>query len=91
MIHKLSVLILGGYFLKTPLIIVFLVIAVILTIIVMMQEGKEGGLTSSISGSTETYWSKNKGKSKEAILMKVTIVIGIIFMVLALLLSSKFI
>ncbi len=76
---------------KTPLIIVFLVIAVILTIIVMMQEGKEGGLTSSISGSTETYWSKNKGKSKEAILMKVTIVIGIIFMVLALLLSSKFI
>lgn len=76
---------------KTPLIIVFLVIAVILTIIVMMQEGKEGGLTSSISGSTETYWSKNKGKSKEAILMKVTIVIGIIFVVLALLLSSKFI
>ncbi|MCM1272507.1 MAG: preprotein translocase subunit SecG [Clostridium sp.] len=76
---------------KTPLIIVFLVIAVILTIIVMMQEGKEGGLTSSISGSTETYWSRNKGKSKEAVLMKVTIVIGIIFMVLALLLSSKFI
>lgn len=76
---------------KTTLIIVFLVISVILTIIVMMQEGKGGGLTSSISGSTETYWSKNKGKSKEAVLMKVTIVIGIIFMLLALLLSSRFI
>ena len=76
---------------KTTLIIVFLVISVILTIIVMMQEGKGGGLTSSISGSTETYWSKNKGKSKEAVLMKVTIVIGIIFMLLALFLSSRFI
>ncbi len=76
---------------KTTLIIVFLVIAVILTIIVMMQEGKGGGLTSSISGSTETYWSKNKGKSKEAVLMKVTIVFGIIFMGLALFLCSKFI
>lgn len=76
---------------KTTLIIVFLVISVILTIIVMMQEGKGGGLTSSISGSTETYWSKNKGKSKEAVLMKVTIVIGVIFMLLALFLSSRFI
>ena len=78
-------------FLKTTLIIVFLVISVILTIIVMMQEGKGGGLTSSISGSTETYWSKNKGRSKEAVLMKVTIVLGIIFMLLALFISSKFI
>jgi len=77
--------------LKTTLIIVFLVISVILTIIVMMQEGKGGGLTSSISGSTETYSSKNKGRSKEAVLMKVTIVVGIIFMLLALFLSSKFI
>lgn len=76
---------------KTALIIVFLVVAVILTVIVMMQEGKGGGLTSTISGSSETYWSKNKGKSKEAILMKVTIVLGIIFIGLAILLSSKFI
>lgn len=76
---------------KTTLIIVFLVISVILTIIVMMQEGKGGGLTSSISGSTETYWSKNKGRSKEAVLMKVTIVLGVIFMLLALFISSKFI
>lgn len=76
---------------KTTLIIVFLVISVILTIIVMMQEGKGGGLTSSVSGSTETYWSKNKGRSKEAVLMKVTIVIGVIFMLLALFISSRFI
>lgn len=76
---------------KTTMIIVFLVISVILTIIVMMQEGKGGGLTSSISGSAETYWSKNKGRSKEAVLMKVTIVIGVIFMLFALFVSSRFI
>lgn len=76
---------------KTTLIIVFLVISVILTIIVMMQEGKGGGLTTSVSGTSETYWSKNKGKSKEAVLAKVTVVVGIIFMLLALFLSSKFI
>lgn len=77
---------------KTALVIVFLVISVILAVIVMMQEGKGGGLTSSISGGgADTYWSKNKGKSKEAVLTKVTIALGVIYMLLALFLSSKFI
>lgn len=76
---------------KTALVIVLLIISVILAIVVMMQEGKEGGLTSSISGTNETYWSKNKGKSKESVLRKVTAVLGFLYMVIALLLSSKFI
>lgn len=57
----------------------------------MMQEGKEGGLTSSISGGgSDTYWSKNKGKSKESVLRKITAVLCFLFMLIALLLSSKF-
>lgn len=76
---------------KTAIIVVFLIISIVLAIVVMMQEGKGNGLTSTLSGSTETYWSKNKGKSKEAILMKVTIVLGILYMGIALLLASKFI
>ena len=76
---------------KTAFVIVLLIISVILAIVVMMQEGKEGGLTSSISGTNETYWSKNKGKSKEAVLKKITAVLGALYLVIALLLSSKFI
>ena len=76
---------------KTALIIIFLVISVILAVIVMMQEGK-GGLSGAISGGgADTYWSKNKGKSKESILRKITAVLGVLYMVIALLLSSKFI
>ena len=75
---------------KTALIIIFLVISVILAVIVMMQEGK-GGLSGAISGGgADTYWSKNKGKSKEAVLRKITAVLGFLFMLIALLLSSKF-
>ncbi len=56
---------------KTALIIIFLVISVILAVIVMMQEGK-GGLSGAISGGgADTYWSKNKGKSKESVLKKI--------------------
>lgn len=81
----------GGEIVKTALIIALLVISVILAIVVIMQEGKGGGLTSSISGGgSDTYWSKNKGKSKEAKLKKLTIVLGILYMGLALFISSKF-
>lgn len=76
---------------KTALVICLIVISVILAIIIMMQEGKESGLTSTLSGGSDTYWSKNKGKSKEAILRKITAALGVIYMILALLLSSKFI
>ena len=75
---------------KTALIIIFLVISVILAVIVMMQEGK-GGLSGAISGGADTYWSKNKGKSKESVLKKVTVVLGVLYFALALVLSSKFI
>ena len=76
---------------KTALIIVFLVISVILAVIVMMQEGKVC-LSGAISGGgADTYWSKNKGKSKESVMKKITVVLGILYFVLALLLSSKFI
>lgn len=76
---------------KTAIIVVFLVISVLLAVVVMMQEGKGGGLTSTMSGNTESYWNKNKGRSKEAILRKITAFLGFAYMILALLLSSKFI
>ena len=76
--------------LKTALIIALLIICVLLAIVVMMQEGKGGGL-SAVSGNGESYWNKNKGKSKDALLTKITIVLGVAFMVIALLISSRFV
>ena len=76
---------------KTALFIVFLVVSVLLAIVVMMQEGKDNGLTSTLSGNVDSYWNKNKGTSKRARLNKATAALGTLFMVLALLLSSRFI
>lgn len=75
---------------KTALIIALLIICVLLAFVVMMQEGKGGGL-SAVSGNGESYWNKNKGKSKDALLTKITIVLGVAFMVIALLISSRFV
>jgi preprotein translocase subunit SecG len=69
--------------LKTILMIVFIVVCVAITVIILFQEGKSAGLGSLSGQSTETYWSKNKGHSREGILVKVTSCLVLIFFILA--------
>ena len=75
-------------FLRTVLIIVFIIICIALTILVLMQEGKSAGL-GAISGAAETYWGKNKGRSMEGTLVKVTKYLAIAFIVIAAILNIK--
>ena len=76
---------------RLGLTIAFVVVCVLLSIVVLMQEGKENGLTGTLTGSADTYWSKNKGHSKDAVIKKVTVVLAVLFFVLAILLSSKWV
>lgn len=71
--------------LKTILMIVFIVISIAITVIVLLQEGKQAGL-GSISGQTsnnESYWNRNKKHSKEGVLVRVTSALVVLFFVLA--------
>jgi len=77
---------------KTILTILLIIISIALTIIVLMQEGKNQGLSASIGGSapsTDSYWNKNKGRSKDAMIVKATAALTVLFFVITLVLSSK--
>ncbi len=76
---------------RTALTIAFIIVCVLLSVVVLMQEGKENGLTGTLTGSTDTYWSKNKGHSKDAVIKKVTVVLAVLFFLLAAALSSKWV
>ncbi len=69
---------------------IFILISIIVTIIVLMQESKQTGLSGAISGAADTYWGKNKGRSIEGKLVKFTRILTILFFVIALVLSMKF-
>ena len=66
--------------------VVFILICVALTFLVLMQEGKQQGL-GAIGGIADSYWGKNKGRSMEGVLIKVTTWLAVAFMVLALVLN----
>ena len=57
-----------------------------MTVIVLMQEGKNNGL-GALTGSADTYWSKNKGRSMEGALEHFTRYGAIVFMILTLVLN----
>ncbi len=68
--------------LKTIVTVVFILICLAMTVIILMQEGKSAGL-GAISGAADTYWGKNKGRSMEGMLVKVTRALVVLFMVIA--------
>ncbi|MBV7273175.1 preprotein translocase subunit SecG [Clostridium thailandense] len=62
------------------------VIAIILIVVVLLQPSKTNGLSGLVSGgTTESFYSKNKSRTSEAMLSKITIVCAVIFAVLCIL------
>lgn len=72
--------------LRIILTIIFILVCIAITVLVLMQEGKSAGL-GAISGAAETYWGKNKGRSMEGMLVKLTKICAILFIVLAVILN----
>ena len=77
---------------KSILTIVYILVCVALSVIVLMQEGKDAGLsalTGGASGGSDTYWSKNKGRSAEGALKKGTTALEVLFIILSVVLNLK--
>ena len=72
--------------LKIILTVLLIIVSSAVTVIILTQEGKSAGL-GAIAGAAETYWGKNKGRSMEGMLVKLTRVLVIAFIVLACLLN----
>ena len=77
---------------KIILVVVDLIICIALTILAMMQSKDDAGLSSTITGSsTNNFFEKNKGKTKEGRLKRWTIIFGIAFVIVTIALSIIYI
>ena len=61
--------------------IIHVVISLALVIVVLMQHGKQQGLSGAIAGGAETFFGKNKGRTVDAMLKKFTSGIAILFII----------
>ena len=74
--------------LKIVLTILFVIDCIVLTALVLLQEGKSAGL-GAISGAADSFWGQNKGRSMEGALVKATRICAVLFLVLAVALNLK--
>ncbi|MBQ9155175.1 MAG: preprotein translocase subunit SecG [Eubacterium sp.] len=74
---------------RTALTVLFILICLALIVVVLMQEGKDAGL-GSLSGQVDSYVRKNRGRTKEGRLERITVILGVAFFALAIGLCLKF-
>lgn len=55
------------------------IVAIVLLTLVLMQPSKADGLKGFMTGSQETFFNKNKSKTREAKLVKLTVILIILF------------
>ena len=70
--------------------VLFMIVSFVITVVILLQEGKQAGLTGAISGAAESYWGKNKGRSMEGKLEKITKICVVLFFVLSIVLNMDF-
>ena len=75
--------------LRIVLTVIFVLVSIALVVLVLMQEGKSAGL-GAIAGAAETYWGKNKGRSMEGTLVRLTKILAAAFILLAVILNLNF-
>ena len=67
---------------KNVMTVIQVLMSVSLVLIVLFQSGKSAGLSSALVGTSDTFMQKNKGKSLDAQLAKMTKWVAVMFVLL---------
>ena len=60
---------------------ILLGLAVVLTVLVLFQQGKDKNLSGAITGGADTFFGKSKGANNDKLLSTITAVASVIFAV----------
>ena len=64
--------------------IVLIITSLALVALVLLQEGRQAGLSGAIAGGAETFLGKGKSKTAEQKLAKITKIVAVVFFLLSL-------
>nr|WP_253289417.1 preprotein translocase subunit SecG [Clostridium sp. MSJ-8] len=78
----------GGVLVRTALLIVDVIIGLVVIVSILLQPSKSDALSGLIQGSNnESFYSKNKSRTKEVMLERLTVVSSILFVIVTLVLN----
>jgi preprotein translocase subunit SecG len=74
---------------RTIATVAFIIVCLALIIVILMQEGKDAGF-GTFSGQVDSYVRKNRGRTREGQLERITVILGVLFFAFAIGLCLKF-
>lgn len=78
--------------LRNIILVIYLLVCIALIVVATLQTKDSQGASGTITGSTtNNFYEKNKGKTREGKLKKLTIILGVTFVVLAVILGILFV
>ena len=66
---------------------ILILLSIVMIVLILQQTGKDKSLSSTISGSSDTYFGRSGGNSKDKLLFRATVVTSILFVVLTVVLT----
>ena len=60
---------------------ILIVASLFIIVLVMLQQSRQAGLSGAIAGGADSFYEKNKGRSKEAKLAFFTKILAVVFFV----------
>ena len=77
--------------LKYIILVIYIIVCIALIVLATIQKSERPGASGTITGSsTNNFYEQNKGRTKEGKLKKWTIILGIVFVVLAIALGNLY-
>ena len=65
--------------------VLLILTSIVIVIVVLMQQSRQAGLSGAIAGGSDTFFGKNKSRTIDAKLAKITKIIAVVFFIFALL------
>lgn len=77
---------------RNILVVIYAIVCLTLIILATIQTKDANGASGTITGSsTNNFYEQNKGRTKEGKLKRYTIIVGVLFVILAVALSILFV
>ena len=67
--------------------VVHILISIIIIALILLQSGKDAGMSGAVGGSADSFFGKNKGRTMDAMLSKFTKICAILFLITSLFLA----
>jgi len=73
----------------SALVVFQIILGICLIVVILIQPGKTDGLNFISGGASDSFFSKNKSRTHEALQVKITVILTILFAIVTILLGLK--